>query len=140
MNMRRVRHILWLLFTLLMCSCPHNGTRPNGVRSSNDLDGLWQSDPYVSQLGVTTDTLCFSKGFLEMVSSTQGARLVNHGRYSANGAKLVITWESGSNDLPSEQLANVSLTDRLLQISWNTSPPETLRYRRVAPDCPLSFR
>ena len=61
------------------------------------LPGLWQSDPYMSQLGQSRDSICFrSDGTIESVIQTQAGPIVATGTYSL--AENVLT--VNINDAP----------------------------------------
>ena len=63
--------------------------------TANNIVGRWTSEPYLSQSGLTTDTICFSADGKYTLTHGQTEPKESQGTYSTTGADITFNWSEG---------------------------------------------
>src|SRR5687768_14776025 len=84
------------LYVMLFVSCGMP-SRHDIVRS-DQLIGLWESQPFESQFGRSVDTFCLKRdGTVHTRTDTQAGPLENDGTYRVTGDRIKFAWPSGES-------------------------------------------
>ena len=108
------------------------GCAPAHRPDSQQLTGVWKSDPYVGQLGKSVDTLCFhADGTAANLVETQAGRISGEGTYSLSGEKLMLAFKGAAYG---RVTVDARLRDDTLTL---VQDGKAQRYRRVNSRCPV---
>jgi hypothetical protein len=81
------------LILLGACRRDHAPTSEANQPLSSRLVGEWKSDPFVGQLGESTETYCFgSDGSVSAHTETQAGAMNNRGTYQLAGDRVTVSW------------------------------------------------
>jgi hypothetical protein len=85
----------------LPTGCQDRPTTYKGAELSSRLVGEWTSDPFVSQVGVTTERFCFGpNGDIWRAGDIAGipGSLKNNGTYRVDADRVTMSWPSTGSE------------------------------------------